>query len=197
MMTISENGINFVPHKSIEIKNLSFFKKKYVSIGSYTAGKDSVISQFEIESKYSLLLIKFKNVSNNCKFNNHLSANYPTTGYFNIVNEGLYETNVSPGVFENNYRVNTIDFFCDSAIQNQIDNDSVKSFSINFNKYAIKINSENAKVIYSKIEYYGLKSLNANVLFYKIENEGYIFIMTPLKKDISLDKNILYDYVFE
>lgn len=68
---------------------------------------------------------------------------------------------------------------------------------MNFKKYAIKINSQDTKVIYSEIEYYGLESLNANVLFYKTENEGYIFIMTPLKKNISLDKNILYDYLFK
>lgn len=90
------NGINFAPYKSMEIKNLSFFKKKYVSIGSYTAGKDCVVSQFEIESKYSLIVIKLKNVSNNCEFNNHLSANHPTPGYFQTVSDGLCEVNLSP-----------------------------------------------------------------------------------------------------
>lgn len=192
----NENGLNFIPNTTITIKNLSPFKMKHVSIGSYITGKDSIITQFEIESKYSLMVIKLKNVSDNCKFNNHLSTNYPIPGYFNTVNEGLYEANLSPGVFEGNYKVNKIDFFCNSEIQNQINNDSIKSFSLNFNEYVIKINDEDTKVIYSKIEYYGLKSLQANVLFYKAENEGYIFIMTPLKKGIALDKNILYDYLF-
>ncbi|WP_031454656.1 hypothetical protein [Flavobacterium chungangense] len=192
----NENSLNFVPNKSIEIKSLLPFKKKSVCIGSYTTGKDYVISQFEIESKYSLIVIKLKNISNNFEFNNHLSFNYSTSGYFDIVNEGLYEAKLSPGVFENNYKINKIDFFSDSQIENHITTDSIKSFSLNFNKYAIKFNNDDTKLIFSEIEYYGLKSLHANVLFYKSENEGYIFIMTPLKKNISLDKNILYDYLF-
>lgn len=193
-ITIDE--MNFVPNKSMKIKNLPSFNNKYTCIGSHTIGKDSVITQFHIESKYSLVVMKLKNVSTNCMFNNHLANNYSTPGYFSIINEGLYEVNFSPGIFEKNHQINKIDFFSDSPIIYHIKNDTIKSFSLNFNEYAIKINNEDTKVIYSKIEYYGLKSLNANVLLYQIEDEMYIFIMTPLKKNIILDKNILYDYLF-
>jgi hypothetical protein len=103
---------------------------------------------------------------------------------------------MSPQVFEDNYKINKIDFISDNKIEYQVNTDTIKSFSQNFSKYAIKINNENAKVIYSKIEYYGLKSLNANFLFYKVEDEMYIFIMTPMKEDVILDKNILYDHLF-
>jgi len=190
------NEMNFVPNTSIKIKNLIPFKKDYVSIGSYTINKDSIISQFEIQSKYSLIAIKLKNVSKNCTFNHHQSTNYPTSGYFSTIDEGLYEVNLSPEVFKDNYKINQIDFFSDKEIIYQVNNDTVKSFDMNFNKYVIKINNQDTKVIYSKVEYYGLKNLNANILFYQIENETYIFIMTPLKKNITLDKNTLYDHLF-
>ncbi|PXY39913.1 hypothetical protein DMB65_15460 [Flavobacterium cheongpyeongense] len=190
------NEMNFVPNKSIKIKNLLPFKKDNVCIGSYTIKNDSIVSQFEIQSKYSLIVIKLKNISKNYTFNHHQSNNYPTSGYFSTIDEGLYEVNLSTEVFKDAHKINRIDFFSDKEVNYQVNNDTIKSFDLNFNKYVIKINSEDTKVIYSKIEYYGLKSLNANVLFYTVENEGYIFIMTPLKKDISLDKNILYDYLF-
>jgi hypothetical protein len=61
----------------------------------------------------------------------------------------------------------------------------------------IKINDDSDKVMYGKIEYYGLKNLDAEILFYKVENEGYIFIMTPSKKNVIMEKNILYQYLFE
>ncbi|HEX8014999.1 MAG TPA: hypothetical protein VF465_07185, partial [Flavobacterium sp.] len=71
----NENGINFAPNKDMKIKNLLPFKAQHVCIGSYTTGKDSIITQFELESKYSLMVIKLKNVSDNCEFNNHVSTN--------------------------------------------------------------------------------------------------------------------------
>lgn len=195
-MILMKNEMNFIPNKSIKIRNLLPFKNNYVSIGSYTIKKDSILSQFEIESKYSLIVIKLKNVSNSCTFNNYSIPDYPTPGYFSTINEGLYEVNMSPQVFEDNYKINKIDFISDHKIEYQVNTDTIKSFSQNFSKYAIKINNENTKVIYSKIEYYGLKNLDANFLFYKIEGEMYIFIMTPMKEGIILDKNILYDYLF-
>jgi len=196
-MNLMPDDMHFVPNKSMEIKKLPSFKGKYTCIGSYIILKDTVITEFKVESKYSILVIRLNNISNNCEFNNHLHTDYPTPGYFETISDGLCEVNLNPALFQNNYKINKIDFFSDSKIQNQIKNDSIKSFSLNFNKYAIKINNAPNKLIYSKIEYYGLKNLNANMLFYNVENETYIFIMTPLKKNIILDKNILYDYLFD
>ncbi|WP_123912087.1 MULTISPECIES: hypothetical protein [unclassified Flavobacterium] len=180
----------------MKIKSLMPFKEDYHCIGSYTIKKDTVVSQFEIQSKYSLVVIKLKNVSTNCKFNSCLYSNYPTPGYFTIVDESLYEVKLSPSLFNENYKISKIDFISDSEIKYEMNNDSIKSFSLDFNKYAIKINDEDSKVIYGEIEYYGLNKLNANVLFYNVEDLTYIFIMTPMKENIPLNKNVLYDYVF-
>lgn len=190
------NEMDFVPNKSIKIKNLLPFKNDHVCIGTYIIKNDSIISQFEIQSKYSLMVIKLKNVSKNYTFNNHQSTNYSTPGYFSTINEGLYEVNLSPEVFKDNYKVNRIDFFSDNEINYQVNNDTIKSFNLDFSKYVIKINNQDAKVIYSKIEYYGLKNIKANILFYQIEDQVYIFIMTPLRKNIVIDKNKLYEYLF-
>jgi hypothetical protein len=188
--------MNFAPTKSIKIKNLLPFKKDHVCIGTYTLKNDSIISQYEIESKYSLMVIKLKNVSKNFTFNNQQSTNYPTPGYFSTINEGLYEVNLSSEVFKDNYQINRIDFFSDKEINYQINNDTIKSFDLNFNKFVIKINNQDAKVIYSQIEYYGLKYMNANILLYQTEHEAYIFIMTPLKKNVLMDKNKLHEHLF-
>ncbi|KUJ63928.1 hypothetical protein AR687_01715 [Flavobacteriaceae bacterium CRH] len=191
---VIKDEINFAPNKSLKFKKLSF--KNDVCIGSYTIRKDTIISQFQVESKYSLFVIKLRNVSNNFNFKDHVSNSYPTPGYFSTINEGLYEVNLSPGVFEDSYNINQIDFFSDSAIQYQINNDTIKSFNVNFNKYAIKINNQESKIIYSKIEYYELKNLSANFLIYKEDHDIYVFIMTPMKENIILEKNALYDHLF-
>lgn len=188
--------MNFVPNMCINFKKI-FLKKDYTCMGSYTIRKDSVISQFKVESKYSMFVIKLKNVANNFKFMNHVLADFPTLGYFSTINEGLFEVNINPGVFEESQQINQIDFFSDTEINYQINNDTIKSFNVNFNKFAIKINSLESKVIYSQIEYYGLKSLNANFLLYKEEQDVYVFIMTPMKENIILEKDTLYDYLFK
>lgn len=190
------NEMNFVANKSIKIKNLLPFKNDHVNIGTYVLKNDSIISQYEIQSKYSLIVIKLENVSKNYTFNDHQSVNYPTPGYFSTIDEGLYEVNLSPGLFKEEYKVTTIDFFSDNKINYQVNHDTVKSFNVNFNKFVIKINNQEDKVIYSKAEYYGLKNINANILLYQIEDEVYLFIMTPLKKNILMDKNKLYENLF-
>lgn len=191
-----DDEINFVPQKSMKIKSLMLFKGDYHCIGSHTVKKDTIVSQFNIQSKYSLVVIKLKNVTTNCKFNSYLYSNYPTAGYFTIVDESLYEVKLNPSLFNENYKISKIDFISDSEIKYEMNNDSIKSFSLDFNKYAIKINDEDLKVIYGEIEYYGLNKLNANVLFYNVEDLTYIFIMTPIKENILLNKNVLYDYLF-
>ncbi|MDQ1165673.1 hypothetical protein [Flavobacterium sp. SORGH_AS_0622] len=193
---ISDN-LNFVPEKTFKIKNLNLSKKKSISIGSYVTDKDSVISQYKIHSKYSLIVIKLSNISSNLVFNSYKKSNCPTPGYFSTINEDLFEMNISPKIFNEKEKIKTIDFIAEQRPTFNINNDSVKNFTVNFNKLVIKINDDANKVIYGKIEYYGLKNLDAEILFYKVENEGYLFILTPSKEKVILEKNILYQYLFE
>jgi len=81
-------------------------------------------------------------------------------------------------------------------ITDEIKNDSITSFNLTFNKYVLKFNNDDSKVIYSTIEYYGLKKINANILFYKVENDTFVFVLTPVKGNLVLPKNILYEHLF-
>ncbi|WP_286971409.1 hypothetical protein [Flavobacterium sp. UBA4854] len=192
---ISDN-LTFVPQKNFKIKNLRLPKENSISIGSYVTDKDSVISQFEIQSQYSLIAIKLANVSPNIIFNDYKESDYPTPGYFSTINEDLYEINISPQIFDSKSRIDKIDFFSDKKLNYQINNDSIKSFSLNFNKFAIKINNDDNKTIYAKIEYYGLKNLDAQMLLYQIQNDSFLFVLTPVKENIALKENFLYNYLF-
>lgn len=109
---ISDN-LTFVSQKNFKIKNLKQSKENSVSIGSYITGKDSVVSQSEIQSKYSLIAIKLSNTTSNVIFNNYEKNDCPTPGYFSTINEGLYEINISPQIFDSKSRINKIDFFSD------------------------------------------------------------------------------------
>lgn len=77
-----------------------------------------------------------------------------------------------------------------------INNDSIKSFSMDLNKYEIKINNNVEKVINGKLDYYGFAYISSNILFYKIKDEIYIFIMTPSKKDVIVEEDTLYNFLF-
>ncbi len=192
-----DDDLSFVPEKTMKINNLTLEKNNSICNGSYTLKNEYVVSQFEIQSKYSLIVTKLQNCSSNFTFNAYESPNYPTSGYFSIVNEGLYEVKMSPKIFDAKEKINTIDFFSDKKITYQVNTDSIKSFNLNFNKFVIKVNNDNNKVLYGDIEYYGLQDLDAEVLLYKHQNEVYLFIMTPRKKDIVLEKGLLYNYLFK
>jgi hypothetical protein len=98
-IVISDN-LNFVPNKTFKIKNLNLSKKKSISIGSYVTDNDSVISQYNIQSKYSLMVIKLSNISSTLIFNNYEKIDYPTPGYFSTIDESLFEMNMSPKIFD-------------------------------------------------------------------------------------------------
>jgi len=193
---IINDDLTFIPEKSINIKNITLLKKNAVCIGSYTLGSDTVVSQFKIQAKYSLITIKLGNFSSTSTFKNYEKSDYAPSGYFSIVDEGLFEVKTSPKIFDVKEKVNSIDFFSDKKINYQINNDSIKNFNLNFNKFVLKVNNDDNKVLYSNIEYYGLKNLDAEILLYKSENIGYLFIMTPAKENILLEKDFLYNYLF-
>ncbi len=67
---------------------------------------------------------------------------------------------------------------------------------MNLNKYVIKVNNDINKVIKGQLDYYGLEYISSNVLFYKIKDEVYIFIMTPSKKGVVIEDNTLYNLLF-
>ncbi|MCD0467240.1 hypothetical protein [Flavobacterium sp. ENC] len=193
---VINDDLTFVPEKSMTIKNITLLKKDAVCIGSYTLGSDTVVSQFKIQSKYSLITIKLRNVSSAFTFKNHEKADCPTPGYFSIVDEGLFEVKMSPKIFDVKEKINSIDFFSDTKINYQINNDSIKNFTVNFKKFVLKINNDDNKILYSTIEYYGLKNLDAEIVSFKYENQIYLFIMTPVKENIILEKDFLRNYLF-
>jgi hypothetical protein len=195
---ILKGNLDFIISEGIKLKDITRFKGKYVCTCGYKIKNDTVIETFEIESKYSLVVIKFKNVSKDYKLNYHSNSGCSTPGYFSVFNaSAVYEMGLSPSLFKSDCRINVIDFISDYEINCQINNDIIKSFSLNFNEFVIKINNQVDKILKSdRIAYYGLKKLSANFLFYKIEDEIYLFIMTPLKGKGVLENDILYNYLF-
>lgn len=195
--SITGGNLNYIPTEGIKIKELTKFKGNYRCTGSHKIGKDTVISDFEIQSKYSLIVIKLKNVSKDYKLNYYSNTYSNIPGWFSSIETEVYAINFSSSVFKNDSKINTIDFISDNEISCQINNDTIKSFNLSFSKFAVKINNQDNKGIYnSSIEYYGLEKLSANFLFYKIEDEIYLFIMTPLKGKGTLENDTLYNYLF-
>ena len=194
---ITFRNLSFIPIEGIKIKELTKFKENYRCTGSHKMGNDTVISDFEVQSKYSLIVIKLKNVSKDYRLNYYPNTYCNIPGWFSSIETEVYAVNFTNSVFKNVSKINTIDFTSDNEISCQINNYTIKSFNLSFSKFAIKINNQDDKGIYnSSVEYYGLEKLSANFLFYKIEDEIYLFIMTPLKGKGALENDTLYNYLF-
>jgi hypothetical protein len=194
----SEENLNYIQFEGIKIKELTNFNKSYISKGSYKRENDTVISIFEIESKYSLLVIKFKNASKDYRLNYHSNVVSISPGIFSAIGvSAVYDVTLSPSIFKNDFKINNIDFTSKNQIKSQINNDTIKSFSLNFNEFKLKINNQDDKIIETdRIVYYDLENLSSNFLFYKIEDEIYLFIMTPIKGRGTLENDTLYNYLF-
>lgn len=194
----TEVNLDYIQCEGIKIKEITNFNKSYISKGSYKKGNDTVISTFEIESKYSLLVIKLKNVAKNYKLNVHSNILSTSPGFFNVIGASdVYEVIFTPSVLKNNYKINQIDFTSNTQINSHIDNDTIKSLNLNFCEFQLKINKQEDNIIAtSGIVYYDIENLSANFLFYKIKNEIYLFILTPIKGEGFIENNTLYNYLF-
>lgn len=107
----TEVNLDYIQCEGIKIKEITNFNKNYISKGSYKKGNDTVISKFEIESKYSLLVIKLKNVAKNYKLNIHSNTLSNSPGFFSVIGASdVYDVNFSPSVFKNDFKINEIDF---------------------------------------------------------------------------------------
>ena len=192
----NDDQLNYVFAEGIKIKKITNFKENYHCTGSYHIKKDTLVSQFEIQSKYSLTVIKLKNVSKGYQLNYFPNTDCVNPGYFSSIFTSVQYINFAPSIFQDSYKINSISLISDKEVSCHVNNDSIKSFSMNLNEYVIKINNNINKVIKGQLEYYGLKYMSSNVLFYKIEDEIYIFILTPLKKGVDIGDNTLSNLLF-
>lgn len=190
------NQLTYFAAEAIKIKELTNIKENYSCKGSYQMGNDTVISIFEIQSQYSLTVIKLKNVSKDYKLNYYSNTNSDAPGFFSSIDTSVHHVNFSSNIFEGEGKINNISLISDNQVNCHINNDSIKSFSMDFNEYTIKVNDNIDKIIQGQLDYYGLKYISSNVLFYKVEDEIYIFIMTPLKKGVAIEDDTLYNFLF-
>ncbi|HJR99925.1 MAG TPA: hypothetical protein VJ780_03220 [Flavobacterium sp.] len=190
------NYLVFLPVEAIKIKELTNFNEPYICTGSYQIKKDTVISIFKVQSKYSLAVIKLKNVSPKFHLNYYSNTDFITPGWFSTVSTEVQNLDFLPSLFDDESVINNISLTSDKEIKCYINNDSIKCFSMDLNKYEIKINNNVEKVINGKLDYYGFPHISSNILFYKIKDEIYIFIMTPSKKDVIVEEDTLYNFLF-
>lgn len=194
----TEENLDYIQCEGIKIKEITNFNKSYISKGSYKKGNDTVISKYEIESKYSLLVIKLKNVAKNYKLNVHSNTLPTSPGFFRVIGASdVYDVKFTPSVYKNDYKINEIDFTSNTQINSPINNDTIKSLNLNFSEFQLKINKQEDNLIAtSRIVYYDIENLSANFLFYTIKNETYLFILTPIKGKGVIENNTLYNYLF-
>ena len=130
------------------------------------------------------------------RLNYYSNTNSVAPGVFSSIFTSVQYVNFSTSIFRDDYKIGSISLISDKEICCHISNDSIKSFRMDLNEYMIKVNNDTNKVITGQLEYYGLKYISSNVLFYKIEDEIYIFIMTPLKKGVIIEDDTLYNLLF-
>lgn len=193
---LKDNHLIYFPSEAIKIKELTNFNDSYNCTGSYQIKNDTVISKFKIQSKYILTVVKLKNVSKDYRLNYYSNTNAIVPGFFSSIDTSVHHVNFSSAIFEDDYKINNIRLISDREVHCHINNDSIKSFSMNLNKYVIKVNNDINKVIKGQLDYYGLEYISSNVLFYKVEDEVYIFIMTPSKKGVVIQDSTLYNLLF-
>jgi hypothetical protein len=185
---LKNSELLFSPFRPINLKEITGLKESYsCEGGSCEIKNEAVISNFHIQSKFSLIVIKLKNVSKEYQLNYYSNTDIDTS-----VQSVCYRDSL----FDDDYTVNSISLISDKEIKCHINTDSIKSFSMDLNKYVIKINNNINRIMIGELEYYALKHISSNVLFHKIEDEVYIFILTPLKKKIVIEEDTLYNFLF-
>ena len=103
---ITFGNLVYIPTEGIKIKELTKFKEDYLCTGSHKMGNDTVISDFEVKSKYSLIVIKLKNVSKDYKLNYYPNTYCNIPGLFSSIETEVYDVNFTTSMFKNDLKIN-------------------------------------------------------------------------------------------
>ncbi len=193
----SKKHINFLPNvEGIKItKIVNANDENLKCVGSYTYEKDTIITQYKYQSKYSLLVMKLNNIDKNLKFKYSIEPKMNDKGFYSVFNENgfevFYNLNINPKI-----KINSINFNADKTLEQVISNDTIKSFYSTFNEFSIKTNTSSEKVIYGNTDYFNKDFAFSNFLFYKVKDKMYIFIMSSFDENKAIEKNILHNFLF-
>lgn len=168
--------------------------ESYRIVGSYYFQEEPVVSQYHI-GEFRLSVIKIKNLSKNVKFISELKKVRHQSG--EIINgkelDFLYSTEINT----NKESITQIDINSNRLLEKIIENDSIKNYYINADEFRIMLNDKDNLVISGYSEYEDISDVYFDVLFYKIENEVYVFIMNSGDAKKPIKKRQLYNYLFK
>lgn len=113
---------------------------------------------------------------------------------YTTINEGL--------LFELNYvsgsppQAKSINFsYSGDSLEDIVENDSIKYYSLNAESFSIRYNKENVVDIFGKAEDFWNKRLALNVLFLKRNNSLYLLLMTVNHNTDILPSDLLYNLI--
>lgn len=179
--------------KLSELANVS--KESYTSMNSYISVGDTLITEYKV-GEFRLLGLKIRNVSDEVKFDFHLKEFNQSIGG-EILNgqdlDILYATDVSTLREE----VSRIDFYSNLVLKKVKVNDTIKNFYVRADKFLIRLNDNKNLTIMGYSEYEKISNIYFDVLFYKKNNNMYVFIMNSNNSTYPVKEGQLSNYLFK
>lgn len=179
-----------------DIKKMKLTKDKNLTIGmSHFLNQDTIITEYSLKS-YSLLVLKFDKINSINKIKSFVTEEENGNGSFLSINQATFQLmynldiDVKQKIFE-------IDMVADKPLVENIKNDSIVSYSGDFNQFKVLANSKTVVDGKKRKTFYGIpEHLFATFLFYRLNNKIYLFIMSPHNPKKKIENKTLYNYLF-
>lgn len=191
--TFPING--FEPGKEgISLNKFLLKKSHYECLGSYISDTSTVVSTFNIDSKYSLTIYKLGILHGNIPISHVANDNFPRlSGLSSEINDTFFNIKF----YYNDYDkpINDIKLYSDGDIKKGISNDSIIEYDTGFKNFTALINNGSGNSLVG--ESLGKKIINSNFVFYKKEGYAYFLIMAPLNVEEKIKENTLSKYILD
>lgn len=163
---------------------------------SYTINDSPIATNFTIQSKFDLLVLKLG------KYDSKIKIKYSKGDVFSRFYG--FSTEITASYYHTNYYYNSpidahvsqLNFTTNNDIHVTYENDSIKSFHTNFREFAVLLNDRSDSGIRAKSWDYGPDTRDADFIIYKKNGSLYLLILTSLKQGETVPENFLLDYLY-
>lgn len=186
LLCYSCQKVEFFDYTEKELVDVKKFLKKNdfknISLGTYLYKSDTILSNYIIDDKYKLEIIKFNNLTDNCKISIKDNIPFETiTSSYTIIEAENYDLHYNLNGLSKVKEIKFLNFSSDGDIRNFISNDTIQVYNTTYEYLTIYPNNlRDIRIYIQKMYTVNLKKkqICSDFAFYRKDNDIYFLLLT-------------------
>ncbi|WP_116790537.1 hypothetical protein [Flavobacterium psychrotrophum] len=183
LLCYSCQKVEFFDYTEKELVDVKKFLRKkdfkHHSQGTYLFHHDTIISNYLLDKKYTLEIIKFNNLTDTRKVD--INANIPyesINSAFTNIEDTQYDLNYNLYGFSKVKEINSLHFSSDGEISRIYSNDTIQVYHTAYEHLVFYPNNQKDTRIIIKNTNFSKQQLKSDFAFYRKDNDIYFLLLT-------------------